>query len=83
MTHMSFEDTYEHYTHGGSTAARGSIEYDHEHGFYYPPGMQSSYGPQVGPSTLACYGYQNPIMRGTMNLTTRISALGQEQDQIR
>jgi hypothetical protein len=41
-----------------------------ELGFYYPPGMWSSYGPQVGPSTSARYGYENLIMRGIMNLTT-------------
>ncbi|RLM65403.1 hypothetical protein C2845_PM16G03020 [Panicum miliaceum] len=81
-THMSLEDTYEHYTHGGSTAAGGSTWYCPEQGFNYPPGMQSSYGPQVGPSTFARYGYDNPIMRGIVNLTTRVDALGQQQDKI-
>jgi hypothetical protein len=76
MTHMSFEDTYEHYTHGGSTTAGGSTGYCPEQGFYYPPSMQSSYGPQVGPSTLACYGYENPIMQGVVNQPTRVNALG-------
>jgi hypothetical protein len=79
---MGFEDTYEHYTHGGSTAAGGSTGYSPKQGFYYPLGMQSSYGPQVGPSTSQCYGYENPIMRGIMNLETRVDALGQQQDQI-
>jgi hypothetical protein len=44
--------------------------------------MQSSYGPQVGPSSSARYGYENPIMRGIMYLTTQVNTLGQQQDQI-
>jgi hypothetical protein len=35
-THMSFEDTYEYYTQGGSNATGGSIGYGHKQGFYYP-----------------------------------------------
>jgi hypothetical protein len=40
--------------------------------------MQSSYGPQVGPSTLARYDYENPIIGSIMNLTDRVNIIGQQ-----
>ncbi|RLM61207.1 hypothetical protein C2845_PM14G08480 [Panicum miliaceum] len=79
---MNFEETYEHYTQAGASTAGGSTEYGEDQEPYYPPGMQNSYGPQVGPSSSARYGYENPIMRGIMNLTTQVNTLGQQQDQI-
>ncbi|RLN08953.1 hypothetical protein C2845_PM11G05220 [Panicum miliaceum] len=49
---------------------------------YYPPGMQDSYGPQVGPSSSARYGYENPDMRRITDLTTRVNTMGQQQNQL-
>ncbi|RLN04835.1 hypothetical protein C2845_PM13G06730 [Panicum miliaceum] len=51
-------------------------------GTLLPPGMQDSYGPQVGPSSSARYGYENPIMRGITDLTTRVNTMGQQHDQL-
>jgi hypothetical protein len=79
---MNFKETYDHYTQGGASTSGGSTEYGEDHGPYYSPGMQSSYGPQVGPLSSARYGYENPIMRGIMNLTSQVNILGQQQDQI-
>ncbi|RLN04132.1 hypothetical protein C2845_PM13G07870 [Panicum miliaceum] len=44
--------------------------------------VQDSYGPQVGLSSSAHYVYENPIMRGITNLTTRVNTMGQQQDQL-
>jgi hypothetical protein len=79
---MNFEETYEHYTQGGLSAAGGSTEYGDDQEPYYPPRMHSSYGPLVGPLSSAWYGYENLIMRGIMNLTTQVNNLGQQLDQI-
>jgi hypothetical protein len=32
---MNFEETYEHYTQGGASTARGSTEFDEDQGPYY------------------------------------------------
>lgn len=78
---MNFEETYEHYTQDGSSAAGGSMEYGDDHGPYYLPSMQSSYGPQVGPSSSVRYSYENLIMREISNLATQVNTLGQQQEQ--
>ncbi|RLM73757.1 hypothetical protein C2845_PM15G04600 [Panicum miliaceum] len=46
------------------------------------PGMQDSYGPQVGSSSSASYEYKKPIMCGIIDLMTRVNTMGQQQDQL-
>ncbi|RLN08611.1 hypothetical protein C2845_PM11G18200 [Panicum miliaceum] len=76
-SYMNFEQTYEYYTHRGTSTAGGSKEYDEEQGPYYRAGMHVSYGPQVGPSSSAPYKFEDPIMQGIMDIMTRITNLGQ------
>ena len=49
---MSFKGAYGFYDQGGqpSYQPEGSTGYGHDQGFYYPSGMGTSHGPQVGPS---------------------------------
>ena len=61
---MSFDEAYGYYAYGEPNMFQaGSSGYAGEQGPYYPPGMHSSYGPQVGPSASACFSYEDPIMR--------------------
>jgi hypothetical protein len=74
---MSFEEAYEHYTYDPYQAS-GS-EYAGGQGPYYPEGMHPSYGPQVGPSSSACFNYEDPILRSISDLSSRINTLGTQQ----
>ena len=58
---MSFEEAYGYYTQGGQTSyqPKGSTEYGHNQGFYYPSCMGASHGPQVSPSASARFEYDN------------------------
>ena len=63
--------------------------YGHDQGFYYPPDMETSHGPHVGqsgpqvnPSALARFEFDNPLTRGLSDLTTRISALELRQQEM-
>ena len=71
---MSFEEAYVHYNYdpyqGGSSGFAGG------QGPYYPAGMHSPYGPQVGPSSSARFNYEDPILRSIADLSNRISTLG-------
>ncbi|RLN03089.1 hypothetical protein C2845_PM13G08630 [Panicum miliaceum] len=72
-SHMSFEETYEYYTQGGTDTAGGTSEQG---------AAQEPYYPQVGPSSSARYEYENPVMHGITDLTTRVNTMGQQQDQL-
>ena len=80
---MSFEEAYGYYTHtnpnsyqaGGSGYADGQEP-------YYPPGMHPSYGPQVGPSSSACFNYEDLILWSISDLSNRITTLGTQQQQM-
>ena len=81
---MTFEEAYGHYAQGGHILyrAEGSMGYSHDQGFYYPLGMQTSHGPQVGPSrpqvgpsVSARFEFDNPLTWGLSDLTTQINAL--------
>ncbi|RLN35153.1 hypothetical protein C2845_PM03G21540 [Panicum miliaceum] len=78
-SHMNFEETYDYYTQGGSSTAEDTAEHEEP---YYPAGMQDSYGPQAGPSSSARFGYEDPVMRRIMGLTTQANNLGLQQEQI-
>jgi len=63
--------------------------YGHDQGFYYPPSLQTSHGPQVspsgpqvGPSASARFEFDNPLTRGLSDLTTRFSALELRQHEM-
>ncbi|RLN29085.1 hypothetical protein C2845_PM05G19470 [Panicum miliaceum] len=43
---------------------------------------EDEYQLKVGPSSSTCYGYENPIMSGITDLTTRVNTMGQQQDQL-
>jgi len=74
---MSFEEAYGYYAYGDpSSFQAGSSGYAGDQGPYYPLGMHSSYGPQVGPSTSACFNYDDPIMRSISDLSSQITNLG-------
>ena len=68
---MSFEEAYGFYDQGGqpSYQPEGSMGYGHGQGFYYPSGMGTSHGPQVGPSESASFEYDNPLTRELLGLT--------------
>ena len=51
-------------------------------GFYYPSGMGTSHGPQVGPSSSARFEYDNPLTRGLSDLTARVSAMELRQEEM-
>ena len=61
---MSFEEAYAYYTHGvpNPYQAGSNTEYGGGQGFYYTPSMQSSYGPQVGPSSSARFDFKNLVI---------------------
>ena len=81
---MSFEEAYGYYTQGGQTSYQpeGSMGYGHGQGFYYPSGMGTSHGPQVGPSVSARFEYDNPLTRGLLDLTARVSAMELRQEEM-
>ena len=57
---MSFEEAYGYYDHGDpSSFQAGSSGYVGDQGPCYPAGMHPSYGPQVGPSSSAQFGYED------------------------
>ena len=72
-----FREAYGHYTQGGQTSYQpeGSTGYGHDQGFYYPSGMGTSHGPQVGSSVSARFEYDNPLTQGLSDLTARVSAM--------
>ena len=47
-----------------------------------PAAMHSSYGPQVGPSSSACFNYEDPILWSIADLSNRISTLGTQQQEM-
>ena len=77
---MSFEEAYGHYNYDLYQA--GSSGFAGGQGPYYPAGMHSSYGPQVGPSSSARFNYEDPILRSITDLSNRISTLGTQQQQM-
>ena len=81
---MSFEEAYGFYTQGGQTSYQpeGSTGYRHDQGFYYPSGMGASHGPQVSPSALARFEYDNPLTRGLSDLTAQVSAMELRQEEL-
>ena len=74
---MSFEEAYGHYNYVPYQA--GSSRFAGGKGPYYPAGMHSSYGPQVGPSSSARFNYEDPILRSITDLSNRISTLSTQQ----
>ena len=81
---MSFEEAYGFYDQGGqpSYQPEGSTGFGHGQGFYYPSGMGTSHGPQVGPFASARFEYNNPLTRGLSNLTARIGAIELRQEEL-
>ena len=80
---MSFEEAYEYYACGDPNSYQaGNSGYDGDQGPYFPPGMQSSYGPQVGPLASACFNYADPILRSISDLSSQITTLGTQQEQM-
>ena len=80
---MSFEEAYGYYAYGDpSSFQAGSSGYADGQGPYYPPGIHSSYGPQVGPSASARFNYEDPIMRSISDLSSQITTLGTQQQQM-
>ena len=68
---MSFEQAYGYYAYGDpSSFQAGSSGYAGDQGPSYPPGMHSSYGPQVGPSASARFNYEDLIMRSISDLSS-------------
>ena len=78
---MSFEEAYGHFNYDLYQAS--SSRFVSHQGPYYPTGMHSSYGPQVGPSSSARFNYEDPILRSITDLSNRISTLGTQQQQMR
>ena len=56
--------------------------HNHDHGFYYHPSMQTSHGPQVGPSSSAHFEFDNPLTRGLLDLTTRFNTMELRQEEM-
>jgi len=52
------------------------------HGPHYLPGIHPSYGPHVGPSSSAHFDYENPVLWSTADLSTCITTLGTQQQQM-
>ena len=77
---MSFEEAYGHYNYDPYQA--GSSGFAGGQGPYYPAGMHSSYGPQMGPSSSARFNYEDPILRSIADLSNRISTLGTQQQEM-
>jgi len=77
---MSFKEAYRYYAYGDLNSYQaGSSGYAGDQGPYYPTGMYSSYGPQVGPSASACFNYEDPIMRSISDLSSQITTVGTQQ----
>ena len=74
---MSFEEAYVDYTYDPYQASDSGYAGGQE--LYYPPGMHLSYGPQVGPSSLAHLNYEDPILWSISDLSNRITTLGTQQ----
>jgi hypothetical protein len=80
---MNFEEAYNYYAYGNpSSLQAGSSGYADDQGPYYPPGMQSSYGPQVGTSASARFNYEEPVKRSISDLSNRITTFGTQQQQM-
>ena len=77
---MSFEEAYGHYTYDPYQASGSG--YAGGQGAYYPSGMHPSYGPQVGPSSSACFNYEDLILWSISDLSNRITTLGTQQQQM-
>ena len=77
---MSLEEAYGHYNYDPYQA--GSSRFASGQGPYYPAGMHSSYGPQVGPSSSSRFNYEDPILRSIVDLSNRISTLGTQQQEM-
>ena len=77
---MSFEEAYRHFNYDLYQAS--SSRFAGRQGPYYPTGMHSSYGPQVGPSSSARFNYEDPILRSIKDLSNRISTLPTQQQQM-
>ena len=71
---MSFEEAYGHYNYDPYQA--DSSGFVGGQGPYYPAGLHSSYGPQMGPSSSAHFNYEDPILRSIADLSNCISTLG-------
>ena len=81
---MSFEEAYGFYIKGGKTSyqPKGSTGYGHDQGFYYPSGMGTSHGPQVGPSGSPRFEYDNPLTRELSSLPAQMGALELHQEEL-
>ena len=81
---MSFEEANGFYDQGGqpSYQLEGSTGYGHDQGCYYPSGMGTSHGPQVGPSASASLEYDNPLTRGLSDLIARMSTIELQQEEL-
>ena len=81
---MRFKEAYGFYPQGGQTSyqPKGSTRYGHDQGFYYPSGMGTSHGSQVGPSASACFEYDNPLTRELSGLTARMGAIELHQEEL-
>ena len=77
---MSFEEAYGHYNYDPYQV--GSSGFAGGQGPYYPAGMHSSCGPQMGVSSSARFNYEDPILRSITDLSNRISTLGTQQQQM-
>ena len=77
---LSFEEAYGDYNYDPYQA--GSSGFAGGQGPYYPAGMHSSYGPQVGPSSSARFNYEDPILRSITDLSNRVSTLGTQQQEM-
>ena len=77
---MRFEEAYGHYNYDPYQA--GSSGFAGGQGPYYPTGMHSSYGPQMGPSSSARFNYEDLILRSIADLSNRISTLGTQQQEM-
>ena len=80
MENMSFEEAYGHYNYDPYQA--GSSGFAGGQGPYYPAGMHSSYGPQMGPSSSARFNYEDPILQSIADLSNHISMLGTQQQEM-
>ena len=77
---MSFKEAYEYYTHAdlNSYQADSNAGYGGGQETYYPPGMHTSYGPQVGPSSSAWFGYEDLVMQSVADLSNRVTTLSMQ-----
>ena len=77
---MSFEEAYGDYNYDPYQA--GSSGFAGGQGPYYPAGMHSSYGPQIGPSSSARFNYEDLSLQSIADLSNRISTLGTQQQEM-